>query len=260
MARRPLSRARTSRGRGQYLAGIAAGIALGSAMRRPSQRPMPHLRTFQRALAATRGVVAATILSARIQAHYDTLIAARPRFAHPALRWHLTYQILPGLALYQALKEDAAQRGSTQAAALAETGATLERLDVLGPLLRRTRWLPNAPALIRLTFPPMMKLYPAEGWDIRIEEQSRQRIAFKVSRCFYLDVLTAYGAPELTAHYCQLDDVAYRELPPSVQWERTTTLGRGGPYCDFCWRTVSTEQAPAVSSSAPADLRSQPAG
>jgi hypothetical protein len=27
-------------------------------------------------------------------------------------------------------------------------------------------------------------------------------------------------------------------LPPSIRWERTQTLGRGGSYCDFRWRRV----------------------
>ena len=84
--------------------------------------------------------------------------------------------------------------------------------------------------------PGAAALFPAQGWDIQMMEDSHQRFAFTISRCFYLDVLKAYGAPELTAHFCQLDDIAYAALPPQVRWERTTTLGRGGPNCDFCWR------------------------
>jgi hypothetical protein len=200
---------------------------------------MPHAQTFQRALAATRGETTAAILVARAQARYDELYSQRPRFAHPALRWHLTFQILPGLALYQTLRENAAQRGATPEQALAETGAVLKRLDVLAPWLRRLRWLPWAPALFWLTFQPTLALFPASGWDLRIEENRPRRIAFTIYRCFYLDTLTAYGAPELTAHYCALDDIAYAALPPSIRWERTTTLGRGGPSCDFCYRRAT---------------------
>jgi hypothetical protein len=200
---------------------------------------MPHAQTFQRALATTRGDVAAGILVARAQTRYGALFAQRPRFRHPALRWHLTAQILPGLALYQTLKEDAAQHGATPEQALAETGEVLAHLDVLAPWLRRLRWLPWAPSMFWLTFQPTLALFPSAGWDLRLEANRPSRIAFTIRRCFYVDVLTAYGAPELTAHYCALDDIAYAALPPSIRWERTTTLGRGGPYCDFCYRRVT---------------------
>lgn len=233
-----------------YLAGFAAGLAMGRAVARPSPRHMPHLRTFQRALASTRGAVISAILAARMQARYDTLFATRPRFAHPALRWHLTSQILPGLALYQTLKEDAAQRGAAPAEALVETGTVLERLDMVGPLLRRMRRLPGATAMFRLVVRASLLLFPSQGWDLRLEEQSSRRIAFTIHRCFYLDVLTTYGAPELTAQYCHLDDVAYRELPASLRWERTTTLARGGPSCDFCWRVITLERANAIKQAA----------
>ena len=68
--------------------------------------------------------------------------------------------------------------------------------------------------------------------------------AFNVFRCFYLDVLTAYGAPELTPLYCKLDDLTYEMLPPSITWERTGALGRGDDCCDFRWcrREKSTVQ------------------
>lgn len=242
MSKPLVTRASQARGRVVCLAaGLAVGVAWGLTRRRAPERPrrMPHAQTFQHALAATRGETTAAILVARTQARYNELFAQRPRFAHPALRWHLTFQILPGLALYQTLKEDAAQSGATPEQALAETGAVLAHLDVLAPRLRRLRWLPQAPALFWLIFQPTLALFPASGWDLRIEENSPRRIAFTIYRCFYLDTLTAYGAPELTAHYCALDDIAYAALPPSIRWERTTTLGRGGPSCDFCYRRVT---------------------
>ena len=243
MFKPPVTRASRTCGRLVCFAvGLGVGVAWGRTRRQTSERlrRMPHAQVFQRALATTRGGTTAAILVARAQARYDELFAQRPRFAHPALRWHLIFQILPGLALYQALKEDAAQRGATPEQAVAETGAVLEHLDVLAPWLQRLRWLPWAPALFWLTFQPTLALFPAAGWDLRIEENSPRRIAFTIYRCFYLDTLTAYGAPELTAHYCALDDIAYAALPPTIRWERTTTLGRGGPACDFCYRRVAS--------------------
>lgn len=241
--RRLNKRARKSaRGRGVCLAaGLTAGVLLGRIIFRPSRRVMPHLRTFQRGLAASHGEVAAATLAARIQTCYDQYYAARPRFAHPALRWHLNYQILPGLALYNILRDNEKKRQLAPGTALKETGTLIERMDILARWLPLLRYVPFAFPLFRRIGRLMMMLYPEQGWDIQMVEQSPNRVAFNISRCFYVDVLTAYGAPELTAHFCHLDDVAYAALPPSIKWERTTTLARGGPYCDFCWRTDSTK-------------------
>lgn len=256
-------RARTTRGRVLILAsglatglatglttglasGFTAGVVLGRILPRRSRRAMPHLRAFQRGLAASHGEVAAAVLAARIQSRYHDLYVSRPRFAHPALRWHLTYQILPGLALYQIVRENAEKQQAAPATALKETGVLLERMDVLARWLPLLRYVPFAFPLFRRIGGLSMMLFPARGWDIKLVEDSSRRVAFDISRCFYLDVLTAYGAPELTAHYCHLDDVAYAALPPSIKWERSTTLARGGPACDFCWRAVRPESAHRV--------------
>jgi hypothetical protein len=66
-------------------------------------------------------------------------------------------------------------------------------------------------------------------------EDNDRCFAYDVHRCFYLDVLTAYGAPELTALYCKMDDLMYEALPPTITWERAKTLGRGDDRCDFRW-------------------------
>jgi hypothetical protein len=225
-------------------AGLAGSLAVGAALGRRTGMPrrMPHLRTFRAGLVRTHGTVEGAILVARVQARYDVLYATRPRFTHPALRWHLTFQILPGLALYETLKEDAARHGAAPATALAEAGMLLERLDVLAPRLPLLRYVPFAFSLVRRLARLMLLLYPATGYDIQMVEDTPRSIAFNVRRCFYLDVLTAYRAPELTAHYCHLDDVAFGALPPCIAWERTTTLGCGGDCCDFRWSAVAGHQ------------------
>lgn len=65
-----------------------------------------------------------------------------------------------------------------------------------------------------------------------------ERIAFNLHSCFYRETLTAYGAPELTASFCRLDDVMYEEASPYMSWDRTMTLGQGGTHCDFCFTHV----------------------
>ncbi len=201
---------------------------------------MPNLKTWRRALIEKHGEVQGAILAARVQARYEALYNERPRFTHPALRQHLEQNILPGLALYQVLRKESNDRD----AVLAETGSllamgstTLKAFNNLGKILK---YLPFA--IFRKTVRVSLLAFPHQGWDIDQIEQSKTSIAFTVHRCFYLDVLTAYGAPELTAVYCRLDDVAFAALSPSIRWERTKTLARGGDCCDFRWSCGTPEK------------------
>ena len=56
-------------------------------------------------------------------------------------------------------------------------------------------------------------------------------------------MLTAAGAPELTAHLCAIDDLLYGDLR-GISWERTKTLGRGDDRCDFRFCRASAVVAP----------------
>ena len=78
-----------------------------------------------------------------------------------------------------------------------------------------------------------MKIYPSEGWETTYLERSDTRLAFNMTRCFYLDTLKALGAPELTASFCKTDDVMAEQFPSTVRFVRPHTLGRGDALCDF---------------------------
>ena len=218
-----------------FLVGLAVSAVGGLLVgRRLAARPrrMPYLDVGQRVLAATRGKVKAALLAARVQARYDELYAHQPHFHHPALRRHFEEGALPALALYQTLREES----DDQEVALAEIdqilAASVERsgrrqlVQILGRL-------PDPFAVLRIVNHwAMTQRYPPEGWRFEWVEDSDQCIAYDARECFYLNVLTAYGAPELTAHLCAIDDLLYGDLP-GISWERTQTLGRGDDRCDF---------------------------
>jgi hypothetical protein len=75
-----------------------------------------------------------------------------------------------------------------------------------------------------------------------VVEDSALCFAANTYRCFILDTLTEYGAPELTTLYCKTDDWLAEALP-GVRWQRTTTLAAGGECCDFRWYRAGQEPA-----------------
>ena len=44
---------------------------------------------------------------------------------------------------------------------------------------------------------------------------------------------TVYVAPELTITFCQVDDFIHGNMSHHIIWQRSSTIGRGEPYCDF---------------------------
>lgn len=224
-------------------AGLAAGTAVSLLLtaRRDEEPALPDAARWQDVLAAHYGPVDAALLIARMQARYRELFAERPHFDHKALRWHLENSILPGVAAYQVLWD----ASDDQAEALAVFDHLLEASLQESPVRWQMKLLANLPRqfgvfrwVVRRT---MQAQYPREGWLLTWLEDNEERISFNVHRCFYLDLLTEYGVPELTAHFCRGDDLLFAQLPPEIRWERTETLGCGGRCCNFAWRHVPEE-------------------
>ena len=171
-------------------------------------------------------------LTTRVQARLVKLYAECEMPQNSTLRWHLRDNILPGLALYQLLRED----GNSQEAAL----ASIDRYFEAGIPRSRKRMkflgrFPFAFSLLRVFIKPVMRQYPPEGWETEWVENSRQAVRFHMKRCYYQDTLSRYGAPELTASFCRLDDLVYGEMSSYLEWKRTQTIGRGAALCDFCF-------------------------
>ena len=220
---------------------LAIGVCVGLLIaRRKDTRPrIVKAAVWRQVLTEKYGPSEAEVLIEKLQRRYEELYETRPHYDHPALRKHLEQNILPALAFYQVLQ---IEKGD-QTAALVEVELLLQASAVRSGLRKMIAALHYLPEPYRF-FQPVVRAamqfgFPAAGWETEWIEDSGQRMAFNIQRCFYLNTLTAYGAPELTRLFCHMDDVVYEALPPSIQWERTGTLGRGDGMCDFCYRHVA---------------------
>ncbi len=195
-------------------------------------RTVSALNLWQWELAKTYGQPKASRLADEIQVRHAQLSAVIPAPAGKILRARREKLLLPGLALYQTLKHEFGQIDQ----ALAETDRLFRvaffRVEQFGiPLLN---YLPQPFPLLR----PVLRGYAVSEYgpgELEVLEDSPDCFALKIYRCYIFDALTAQGVPELTPLFCATDDWL-AELLPRVRWERIQTLGRGGAYCDFCWR------------------------
>jgi hypothetical protein len=193
---------------------------------------MKYLRQWQRIMAENRGEKQNADLTMRMRTRYKALLHSHAHITSRPLRAQLTGLVLPGLALYQTLLEEA--EGDRERA-LAETEtlfhATLFRRErKLIPLLNI---LPDPFPLLRPALRQMTRNTYLPG-STEVVEDTADCFAVNTYRCFVLDTFTGAGAPELTALYCKTDDWL-AELLPKVRWLRTETLARGADVCDFRW-------------------------
>jgi hypothetical protein len=168
----------------------------------------------------------------RIYVRYRDLYANHDLPQNQFLRLHLSEGILPGLAFYQILRES----GESQESALMLIDHAFEQLfsDNVKKMKKLGR-LPFIYPLLRLFINRAMRPYPPEGWKTEWIQNDKKAIRFNMKSCFYHDTLSKYGAPELTASFCHVDDLIYGNMSPALSWQRTMTIARGNAYCDFCF-------------------------
>ena len=201
---------------------------------------MPHAGLFECALSTELGESKAGGIVEEARARYGKLYAGREQYDNGSLRRHLEENLLPGVALYRALLADpeTCEEAMPLFEVAVEAWAASQRKS-----LERLARLPVYYWLMRAVIKPMMRSkFPEEGWETEWVQSNGQALAFNMKSCFYLDVLGAYGVPELAIQYCRMDDLIYKDLSPHVRWVRQGTLGRGDRHCDFRFERVKGEQ------------------
>jgi len=211
--------------------GVASIVGITLVMRKRGNE-VPGLPIWQTILHKRYGAERTRQIAASIRQQYINLVSDTPFPENRTLQFHLKRNILPGLALYRILL---LENDGNQQAALAEVD-TLFRYTTTKKsrlLLAPLKIMPEPFQVFKLVYNKMMKLFPKEGWDFIIVENRDDKIAFNATRCYYLNTLTALGAPELTASFCKTDDVMAESFPQSIRFVRLHTLGRGDDVCDF---------------------------
>lgn len=214
--------------------GLVGGVLLWRS--KSNNKKMPYLKIWQKLQGGQRNQAEIRRIAGLMQSNYERLYAQRTKVQHLALQFHQERNILAALSFYQILLKE----GTSQAEAFEQIEAVFRQAML--PLLKfyaLQKYLPDAYNFMRHSAISSMKyVFPEVGFKSEWLENSPQRIAVNIHGCFYLETFKALGAPELTTIFCKLDDVLFEQLPPSIRWERTTTLGRGGDICDFQWSKV----------------------
>ncbi len=150
----------------------------------------------------------------------------------PAVKAHTEGMIFAGVALYRALQEE----GKSPEEALQLTSEIFgDFMQVAADKIRKILKIPGLYRKVPAIFNKMVrkKYNEAAGFQMRFYDTGKHHAKFDVTVCPYYNTCEAMGCPELTCIFCNTDDCCYGNMHPKLQWNRTTTIGRGGDCCDF---------------------------
>ncbi|HEY3312419.1 MAG TPA: L-2-amino-thiazoline-4-carboxylic acid hydrolase [Anaerolineales bacterium] len=197
---------------------------------------MPFFRKWQKILTRFHDGPTASRLILKAQSYYEQFCSQSPPLKDRYNRNIINSRILPAVSMYKVLMDE----NNNQGKSISEIEALFKETFFVTIIkaIHLLNFLPNPFLIVR----PMLKTMTANEYLPGSQEilvDSPDCFAFNVYRCFYLDTLIKYNAPELTLLFCKTDDWL-SEAMPKVRWERTKTLGRGGECCDFRWCKLKT--------------------
>jgi L-2-amino-thiazoline-4-carboxylic acid hydrolase len=221
-----------------FLGGMLVTWILNRSLVRKSS--FPHINSVQKGLSEKYGELEAAFFVANLQQRYEQLFAERPRFSDHTLQTHVDELIIPVLALYQELLEKTgnSERSLEEVHDLmlqVVVGKSRAIVPLLGYFSDPFSILRRAVRLINRT------VFPTAGWDIEYIQDNQIALAFKIHDCLFMNILAAYGVPELTKVFCKFDDDVAELFPKQILWKRVSTIARGAELCDFRYERALTE-------------------
>ena len=151
---------------------------------------------------------------------------------------HLKKSILPAVAAYKTLLAAGKTQNQAFEAVRASVLADSEKQKIA---FQKIGTLPFGFFLMRLMTPLSLKTtFGPSGWDFTWKQNDRRALKWDCSRCFYADIFTQHKVSELTAIFCESDDVVYGSIP-TIRWARTRTIGNGDDICDFVFYNERTK-------------------
>jgi hypothetical protein len=175
---------------------------------------------------------------------YDRLADRAPWPSGLVLRLQLAFSVLPGAALYTALRETGRspqEASDVIARSLAAMASPRRRF------YRRLACSRSGRRLFMWLAARSLHIFPAPGWQATWIERSPRRVAFDFTRCFDLDMLALLDAAPIAPGYCAVDDILYTNLCPRLRWARSGTLATGADRCDFRFEHVPVPHGTAPS-------------
>lgn len=140
--------------------------------------------------------------------------------------------LMTSLAMEIALEEKGKTRSEAQEAVAQAMYSFIQPMIASMQKLAGNSWFVG---MLKLTMPIKFSHTLGYGWDVEFPKCGRGLFTMITHRCIYRDIFGKYGMPEMTAIFCQVDDILYSALP-RAEFIYTQQIGRGGSMCDYTFK------------------------
>jgi hypothetical protein len=143
------------------------------------------------------------------------------------------------IILYKLLRD---RYGEDRARAIARQlvkSVAIEFLQHALPRLHRPDYVPLSEA--ERTAKASEIIRPIVNAEAEIVVVGLERVDFTVTRCWFYELTTRAGVPELATMFCAGDEGYFENHQPEIRLSRTMTLAEGGRCCDFQFHWIESE-------------------
>ena len=141
------------------------------------------------------------------------------------------------IILYRLLRERYGEQRAREIARQLVKSVAIEFLQHAIPTLRRSDYVPLSDVERMAKAGEIVR--PIVNAEAQIEVVALERVDFTVTKCWFYDLTTRAGVPELATMFCAGDEGYFENHQPEIRFARTTTLAEGGPCCDFKFHWIA---------------------
>lgn len=135
------------------------------------------------------------------------------------------------IILYQLLKEKYGHERAYEIARKLVKNVAIEFLQHALPTLRRSEYEHLDQQARDAKAAEITR--PIVNAESEIAVVDLERVDFTVNKCWFFELTTRAGVPELAPMFCAGDEGYFENHQPEIRFSRTTTLAEGGACCDF---------------------------
>lgn len=167
----------------------------------------------------------------RLHEKMSELIAENSNYTDDKNYGHLC-NLITALAMVIVLEESGKSRSEAEKNVADAMYTFLESTKASMERLASHSWFVK---LLKLTMPIKFAHTLGFGWDVEFPKCPSDRFTMITHKCIYQQLFTKYGMPEITAVFCEVDDLMYSSLP-RAEFIYTEQIGRGGSMCDYTFK------------------------
>jgi len=170
-------------------------------------------------------------IAQKAQKRYEELLEEN-RSDSKALRAHTYKRIYPGIAVYEAMR----QEGIPEEEAVWYIREYFQRycarvVPHMQRIIRYTGCAKKIPALfLKIS---VSSFSPEAGFGYEFPGTNGNEARFNIVKCPYYETCRKYGCTEIVKAFCDSDDASCGNMHPKLVWGCTKTIGHGGDCCNF---------------------------